>query len=132
MFKRLISFCAAAFAASQLMLYAKDPYYIKGEIVTSGGGEYSYAGLEIRFYNKSDLPISSFTVVYRLSDYDGLSPFDMEYIFVNIDEYVPPDGSIRKCISLDDLFDEAPDAEYEVDRIFVDKIMYEDGTVWED
>lgn len=132
MIKRLL--CISLFALSALCLYARGakPYYIKGDITTSSGGGYSYAGLELQFYNKSEKDISSFTIVFRLCDEDGLSPFDMEYISVNINECVKANESTKRCISLDDLFDEAPDAEYEVESLFVEKITYEDGSVWRD
>lgn len=132
---------AKSSAKSNKNIAAKSnkPYYIKSSVSTAGEG-YSYAGLDIELYNSSNKAITSYTVIFRLFDADGLPAMDEDYKTVKVEANIPSGESAKTCISLDDYIDDAAagrDEEdewgepYGIDLIFVGTIAYSDGSVWQ-
>lgn len=146
MIKRQVSIILLSLLLS--VLYAKrktaikSPYYVKADVATSSSEEYSYAGLNIELYNKSDKEIVSFTVTFSLFGEDGLPLFNEDYKTVEISSSIPPRESKTTCISLDDYIDndvdfsldEEDESEwgkpYGADVIFITSITYADNSIW--
>lgn len=140
--KWIIALCVIG--AAVLFAKGRKPYYITSSVsIDSGGGDYSYAGLNVEVYNKGSKTITSFVLTFSLYDADGLPLFDENYKTIEVECNIPPGESIEKCISLDDYIDETSSMEgkdeddawgdpYGVDVIFVESITYDDGSVWKD
>ena len=94
---------------------------------------YEYAGIKLTFYNASGRTVRKFFAVVFLSESDGTSPFmGTNCITLECGEIAAPHAVVNARFSLDDYISEASDEGYLIDFLYVSKIEYEDGEVWED
>ena len=123
--------CVLCFA---LPLYAHTPYRIQGEVSVGADAElYEYGYIALRFYNASKRTVRKFFVVVFLSGSDGESPFtEGNCVTFEYDENIAPRTAVRAEFGLDDYISEVPDEAYQIDFLYVSKIEYDDGGVWED
>ena len=128
-----------AFAAMYIIcfvfpFYARTPYRIQGEVSVGADAElYEYGYIALTFYNASKRTIRKFFAVVFLSGSDGESPFtEGNCVTLECDDCVAPYAAVNAKFSLDDYIFEAPDEAYRIDFLYVSKIEYDDGGIWED
>ena len=131
--KSKYALAAICFLCCAIPLYARTPYRIKGEVSVGEDTElYEYAGIKLTFYNASGRTVRKFFAVVFLSESDGTSPFTgTNCITLECDEIAAPHAVVNARFSLDDYISEASDEGYLIDFLYVSKIEYEDGEVWE-
>ena len=128
-----------AFAAMYIIcfvfpFYAHTPYRIQGEVSVGADAElYEYGYIALTFYNASKRTVRKFFAVVVLSGSDGESPFtEGNCVTFEYDENIAPHAVVNAEFSLDDYISEMPDEAYCIDFLYVSKIEYDDGSVWED
>ncbi|MGI5107371.1 hypothetical protein H0R94_10155 [Treponema socranskii] len=132
--KLKFAFAAMCVLCFSFPLYARSPYRIKGEVsVGADAAFYEYAGIALAFYNASGRAVRKFFAVVFLSGSDEESPFtEGNCIVLEYDENIAPYAVVNAEFSLDDYISEMPDEAYCIDFLYVSKIEYDDGSVWED
>ena len=132
--KLKFAFAAMCVLCFSFPLYARSPYRIKGEVsVGADAAFYEYAGIALTFYNASGRAVRKFFAVVFLSGSDGESPFtEGNCVTLEYDENIAPRTAVRAEFGLDDYISEVPDEAYQIDFLYVSKIEYDDGSVWED
>lgn len=123
----LLSSCSA---------YAKEsaPYYINADFVMeNNSSDYQMCGVDLYFLNKTKKKINEFTVVFYLFDEDG-EPISegKSNIVLNINREIDENQTFFDCISLDKYFNGKPDSKCLIDYLYVSRIVYEDGSLWND
>lgn len=123
----LLSSCSA---------YAKEsaPYYINADFVMEdNSSDYQVCGVDLYFLNKTEKKINEFTVVFYLFDEDG-EPISegKSNIVLNINREIEENQTFFDCISLDKYFNYKPDSNCLIDYLYVSRIVYEDGSLWND
>ncbi len=117
-------------------LFAKEscPYLVNGSVrLVSETGEFEAAGFDLFLVNKSVKTINNFTLVFFLFDEDGEAISNGRCNFViSVSKIVEAGKSLETCISLDPYLSEIPECPYEVDYLYISRVEYEDGSVWED
>lgn len=110
------------------------PYVISGTIENgTGKAAYRYAGMELCVFNKSDKAVLSFTVVFYVYDENGESPFaGTNCITADCSHYIEAQEESCLSVSLDGFLSESPEEPYQYDYLYISRIIYEDGSVWED
>lgn len=132
-FTMFFLFMCMLFSGCQLSAKENSPYIISGEMVTEDSSDYEIAGLDFYLYNKMEKNITSFTVVFFLFDSDGNAPEGSKNIVVlTVTTEIDAKSSLRACINLDKYMTEIPDEPYQIDYIYLSKIVYEDGSEWND
>ncbi|MDE5898520.1 MAG: hypothetical protein K2H09_04575 [Treponemataceae bacterium] len=110
-----------------------SPYRLDGEMVQGGGlrmdSEFFYL---FSFANCTEREIAAFSVTLGLCDGDGLPAFEDYRICADFSCAVPPGGRVELAIPLDDSLYDVPDELYQTDCFYVNRIVFADGTVWED
>lgn len=110
------------------------PYLVKGEMeLCDNEEENGFAVLDLDFYNKAQKKVVSFDLNFFLFDEDG-NPASCgnPEISVCVEEDVDPEEKINISFPLDKYLKEIPDAPYEVEYMFVSRILYADGDEWKD
>ena len=115
-------------------IFAKNPpYAVKAEMVTDSSSIYEVAGLDFSFLNKSDQAVKSLTLVFYMFDEDGNPPgLGSNNVELEIIACVDAKSLLEDCVSLDQFLYEIPDEPYQLDYLYVSRIVYEDGQVWSD
>lgn len=127
-FFTFILFCNSCFFASEQI-----PYFVSGEMVVDSSSKYEVAGFDFNFINKSEKNIKSFTIVFYIFDEDGNPPaLGKNNIVITINSKILSQENYESCVSLDSFLYEIPEEPYEVDYLYVSKIVYEDDSVWSD
>ncbi len=112
------------------------PYLVGGPVAccTEKPGAYRFAGIEFDFYNKSAVPVESFSVscrVYRTED--GKNPLVISNtVTARFNAPVQPGEQKHLCISLDSRIIAIPQSSFLVDFFTVPEIVYSDGSIWTD
>lgn len=131
--KNLVFFTFIFFYNFYFFASEKNPYFISGEMVVDASSKYEAAGFNFNLINRSEKNIKSFTVVFYIFDEDGNPPaLGRNNIVVTINSEVLSQENYESCISLDSFLYEIPEEPYEVDYLYVSKIVYEDDSVWSD
>lgn len=116
-------------------LNAKDrkPYVIYGEMVMEDSIDYELAGLSLYLLNKTEKPIESFTVVFYLFDENGNIPMGIRNnIVLDVNCDVDSLASVETVLCIDKFMSFVPEEPYQVDYLYLSKILYTDGTTWTD
>lgn len=110
------------------------PYLVSGDFVMEADSEdYSVCGLDLLLVNQSEKDISEFSIVFFLFDKDGEPAGECSNrISFDIERFVDAGGALKKTISLDKYMNNIPEELLFVDYLYVSKIIYADGSVWED
>lgn len=133
----MASFCSLFISCSMFgNAFARDdaPYLIKAEMtVDSENGEFEAGGLDFKFVNKTSKIVNGFTLVFFLFDEDG-EPLStgQSNIVISVKKTVNPGESAEGILSLDRYLYVIPEEPYTVDYLYVSKIQYSNGGVWED
>ena len=129
----LVVFC---FVISSCSLFAREsiPYLVNAEMVTeSENCEFQAAGLDLYFFNRSEKAVLSFTLVFFLFDEDGEAISDgRSNIVLSVKSRVEAGDVLESCVSLDQFFYSIPEYAYDIDYLYVSRIEYEDGEIWQD
>ena len=135
---RFIAFAFAFFAAG-CKGYSKDtfdsiPYLADGEFVMEEGAEdYSICGVNLFIFNKSEKNISSINTVFFLFDKDGEPASECRSkLSFEAEKTISAGEQVSFCISLDRYMNTIPSESLFVDYLYLAKIVYDDGSVWED
>lgn len=116
--------------------YALDsvPYVMSGEFVMEEGtSDYSICGVDLYLLNKSEKDIKRINVVFFLFDEDGEPAVECcNKISAVLEEEIFAGEDRSFCMSLDSFMNSVPEELLIVDYLYLAKIEYEDGTVWED
>ena len=139
--KSLIMLRSALLILSLLILhncktYSLDsiPYVITGEFVMDeSASDYSLCGVDFFIMNKTEKEIRSFNVVLFLFDQDGEPAYECSSkISADIEKSISSGESTSFCMSLDKFMNTIPSDPLIVDYLYLSKIEYQDGSVWED
>jgi len=116
--------------------YTQDyvPYVLNGEFVMEEGvSEYSICGVNLFLLNKSEKNIRRVNLVFFLFDKDGEPAIECRNkLEFSIEENIAASESSEFCIGLDEYMYSIPTEELLLDYLYLSKIEYEDGCVWED
>lgn len=132
-FKIISFFICILFSNCKLFANEKIPYLINGEMVLDSSSKYEAAGFDFCFINKSEKNIKSFTIVFYVFDEDGNPPLmGRNNIVITVNSIVLAKESLENCVSMDSFLYEIPEEPYEIDYLYVSRIVYEDDSVWTD
>jgi hypothetical protein len=97
-------------------------------------GYFRFAGIEFDFFNASEKNISNFYISFMVYDADTQrNPFiGSNVIKMSFDGLVRHQELQKFFVNLDDHIYVIPDKPYLIDFFCVTKIIYEDGSRWED
>ena len=119
--------------------YSKDffdsiPYLVDGEFVMEeGASDYSVCGVNLFVLNKSEKNIRAINIVFFLFDKDGEPASECRSkLSFELEKTITAGEEISFCISLDQYMNTIPSDELFVDYLYLAKITYEDGSVWDD
>lgn len=109
------------------------PYLLDGGMVQGGGrrmdSELFYL---LSFTNCSAQEVVSLSVTLGLCDADGIPAFEDYRICADFSCAVLPGECVELEIPLDDSLCGVPDELYQTDCLYANRIVFADGTVWED
>ena len=110
------------------------PYVISGTFVMEDSStDYQICGVDFNLLNKGDKEIKRINIVFFLFDKDGEPAYECRNrISVEIEKYIYPGENVSFCMSLDSFMNLIPEDILLVDYLYIAKIEYEDGSVWED
>lgn len=123
----LLSGCSA-FSAE------RNPYSIAADFVMDEeSDEYKICGADITFYNHSLITVKEFELVFFLFNSEGEPASECpERLTFYIEKEIGPDEDFKICLNLDSFMNFIPEAPLEIDYLYVSKIVFSDGSVWED
>ena len=119
--------------------YSKDsydviPYVADCEFVMEeGASDYSICGVNFFVLNKSEKNICSMNIVFFLFDKDGEPASECRSkLSFETEKTIAGGTESSFCIPLDQYMNAIPSEALFVDYLYLAKINYDDGTVWED
>ena len=138
--KRLGVFCffgcffVSVLSSCSIMPLESVPYLISGDFVMeSDSDDYSVCGIDLMFLNQSEKTVSELSVVFYLFDMDGEPARECSNrIAFDIERTIDAGDSLKRCLSLDKYMYILPEEYLQVDYLYVSRIVYSDGSVWED
>ncbi|MBP3709365.1 MAG: hypothetical protein J6I73_03025 [Treponema sp.] len=120
--------------------FSRTPYRMQGEV--SLESDTSCAGIALALYNASGKTIERFSVVIFLCDYIEDDVHSSNCITAVFESDIAAGETAQFWFSIDDcIADEADtsddsardgEAAYQIDFMYVDRIEYDDGSVWMD
>ena len=112
----------------------KIPYVMTGDFVMEeSSADYSICGVDFFLLNKSEKEIKNLTIVFFLFDKDGEPAFECRSkISAQIEKNISAGEDCSFCMSLDNFMNSIPSEYLIVDYLYLSKIEYQDGSVWED
>ena len=110
------------------------PYVLNGEFVMEDNSpDYSICGVDFTLLNKSQKEIKGMNVIFYLFDQDGEPAAECQNkISVQIEKKISPGETACFCMSLDSFMNFVPENFLVVDYLYIARIVYEDGSVWDD
>ena len=110
------------------------PYIISGQFeMEENSVDYEVCGLNLFVYNKLEKEIKEMTVDFYLFDRYGEPAMECQNrISLIIEKEIGGNESAQLCIRLDNYMISIPSELLEVDYLFLSKIVYEDGSEWND
>lgn len=109
------------------------PYSVKGEMVLNEKGDEDFSEFKFEFKNKSEKEVYAFTIVFFLFDQEG-SPVTSgkPNISAIVRESIGAGEILESSFSLDRFLNGIPEVPYRTEYLFVKKIIYTDGSEWND
>jgi len=132
---KLLIFCLIVSVFSSCTMFGKTnvPYLIDGNMRIDESTEYTFGGLELKLLNKSEKSITSFTLVFFMFDSDGNIPaYGRSSLVLTINAEIAGGESFEHLLSLDKYLVEVPEEPYQIDYMYLSKIVYENGEIWTD
>ena len=110
------------------------PYTISADFVMEEeSDDYQICGAQVTFYNWSEKEVNEFEVNFYLFDSDGEPARECwNMVTFDIVKTLAAGETCKLCLSLDTYMTSVPQALLTIDYLFVSKIIYSDGSVWED
>ena len=110
------------------------PYLISGDFeMETDSEDYSVCGIDLLLLNQSAKDINEFSIVFYLFDKDGEPAKECSNrISFDIEKTIDAGDSFKQCLSLDKYMYMLPEDLLFVDYLYVSRIVYSDGSVWED
>ncbi len=131
--KVLISMILVLLLSSCSHLYTAVPYVISGEMKLNDKGEGDLSSFDFTFKNCGNKEIFSFTVSFFLFDEDDTPVLNGNpKVTCIIREDIPSGDILESSFSLDSFLNYIPETPYKIEYLYVKKIIYSDGTEWED
>lgn len=133
-FWKIVIFCFGFYFLNSCNSYAEEiiPYIIQGSIDMNSEIA-DVCSVELKITNRTDKAIEKMTVVFYLFDSQGEAVLtEKSNIVISIDEKIEPMENLTKTYSLDPYFCYAKEDEYSLDYLYISRILFEDGSVWED
>ena len=123
----LVSGCSA-FSAERI------PYSVSADFVMEeNSDDYKICGADILFYNNSDITVKEFVIAFYLFDSEGEPAQSCSSLLTfDIEKEIEGGELFKFCLSLDSYMTVIPQELLEIDYLYVSKIIYDDGSVWED
>ena len=123
-----------AFSGCKAFSLDSVPYVISGDFeMEDGSADYSICGVNFYLLNQHEKDISKITIVFFLFDQDGEPAWQCRSkISAEVMLNLESGESTNFCISLDQFMNSVPEELLLVDYLYLAKIEYEDGSVWED
>ena len=127
-------FILLSFSGCKAFSLDSVPYVISGEFeMEDGTADYSICGVNFYLLNQHEKNISKINIVFFLFDQDGEPACECRSkISVEIKLDIEAGESAVFCMSLDQFMNSVPEYPLLVDYLYLAKIEYEDGSVWED
>ena len=131
---RVLTVLSCLFFGCSAFSSEKIPYIIFADFVMDeNSSDYEICGVELAFYNKELKAVKEFTVDFFLFDKDGEPAFECSgRLSFDVIDDVESGENYNCCLSLDRYMRVIPEEALMVDYLFVSKIVYEDGSIWED
>lgn len=108
------------------------PYFIDGKIDSQADNS-EICSVELIFHNKSEKKVAEYTAVFFLFDEDGEVYSNAKNNFsLTVEQEILPDEIFECSICLDEFFYEDCDDFLTLDYLYVSKIKYADGSIWQD
>jgi hypothetical protein len=103
-------------------------------LIENKPGYFAFAGIEFDFLNKKEKTVSNIYVSFILYDADTKTNplIGSNIIKMSFDGMVKSKERQKFFISLDSYVYTIPDKAYLIDFFYIAKIVYEDGSQWED
>lgn len=122
------------FIACKTYSFEAVPYVMTGDFVMEdNSSDYEICGVDLFLLNKSEKEITKLNIVFFLFDHDGEPAFECQNkISVELERSVSAGDTSSFCISLDQFLNSVPEENLLVDYLYLAKIDYADGSVWED
>ena len=132
--KLFLVFIPLCFLNCKTYSFESVPYVMTGDFVMEdNSSDYKICGLDLFMLNKSEKEIAKMNIVFFLFDQDGEPAFECQNkISVEVDKCVSSGDTCTFCISLDRFMNAVPEEKLLVDYLYLSKIEYEDGSLWED
>ena len=131
--KVLVCFFVFQFASCNLFSAEKCPYSVKAQLVFDDSECYDFMGLDFQIKNNDVRAIQELTLVFYVFDGDGEPASGVKNnIVLKLKCEIPGGELLDDCISLDKYVYNLDSENYEIDYLYVSKIVYDDGTVWSD
>ncbi|MBP5519674.1 MAG: hypothetical protein J6X84_03740 [Treponema sp.] len=133
-FRKVIVFFMAFLICFTAFSFENIPYQLNAQfVIDENSTDYQNCGVNIDFCNSSEKSVKNFEVVFYLFDRDGEPAVEYwdEISFI-IENEVGLGELFSTCLSLDSYINEVPEYLLMVDYLFIRKIEYVDGSVWED
>lgn len=110
------------------------PYVLSGEFVMEENStDYSICGVDFYLLNKSEKEIKTINIIFFLFDQDGEPASECRSkVLVEVEKSLAGGESCSFCLSLDSFMNSVPSSPLMVDYLYLGKIVYEDGTEWND
>ena len=135
-FVKQLTLLLSSFFILSCSAYSQEtaPYVINGNFVMEDGAlDYSICGVDFYLLNKSSKEIKKINVVFYLFDKDGEPAYECRSkISGEIEKTIEAGGESNFCMSLDNFMNLVPADPLVVDYLYLAKIEYEDGSLWED
>lgn len=130
-----IVFAVSFFAGCSSSLYARNnvPYVIGAEMVMDESDDFEIAGLDFQFLNKSKKNIEEITLVFCMVDeYGNPVSTGKSNMVIKVGVEISAGEYFEGTISMDKYLYEIPEEPYQIDFLYVSRIVYEDKSVWTD
>jgi hypothetical protein len=133
----IIGVCSVLILAScKLIADSAPPYVVSkpGSYCVEKSGYYVFAGIEFSFLNTSEKAVTDITVSCMVFEPETLrNPLiGSNIIKTSFAGYIPGGRKKDLIISLDPYIYAAPEKPYIIDFFYIARIVYDDGSSWED
>jgi hypothetical protein len=131
--KVFILFLILCFSGISVFGKSKLPYMIDAEMEIDDCAQYQIAGLNFNFWNKGKSKVREFTMVFCMYDEDG-NPLALgkSNVVINVHALIDSGEFYEGTVSLDRFLLEMPEEPYQIDYLYVSRIVYDDDSVWTD
>ena len=114
----------------QITEKTKAPYLLSGEMKKNVKGLEN--AFEYEMKNLSDKTICEYQLILSLFDYDGEPALQGDYVTLDVKEKIQAGNYSKNEIDLSPYLFENPEDVYLIDYFYASRVVFDDGTVFED